>query len=149
MGLSSRTQQLATGLAALALVAACTSAEQGQQNEIMEAIEREIQLPAEAAALDRYARAYKRASPTRIVAFYFIRYGKPNSFSCTAASENGPSNGQILMRCPPPDGMAAGERRWLDDAMSLPGADDGGCDYVDVEYDLDTKSFVRVSCHGN
>ena len=135
-------------LAAILLIAGCTPAEQPQQAEIMDAIELDVQVPSGAPPLNRFARTYKYASSARVVAFYFVPDDKPDERFCSRIKEGGPQNGQVLLGCPPPEGMKAGERRWLNDDVSLPDVNDGGCNYIDVEYDLKSKSVIRADCHG-
>lgn len=48
----------------------------------------------------------------------------------------------------PPDGMKQGERRWVTNDGALPQVSDGGCDYIDVEFDLVTATVTRLACHG-
>lgn len=135
-------------LAATFMIAGCTSPEQPRHTEIMDAIEHDIQMPSGARPLNQFSRTYKYASSTRVVAFYFVPDEKPDERFCKATKDSGPNNGQVLLGCPPPEGMKAGERRWLNDDVSLPDVNDGGCNYIDVEYDLKSMSLTRADCHG-
>lgn len=114
----------------------------------MDAIERDIRLPPGARPLKEFARTYKFASPSRVVAFYFIPSKQHDEWFCQMAKKGGPTNGQIVLGCPSPDGLRAGERRWLGDDVSLPDVCDGGCGYIDVEYDLKSKAVTSAHCHG-
>jgi len=133
---------------AILLIVGCTSPEQRRQTEIMDAIEHDVQIPFDARPLTQFARTYKYASSTRVVAFYFIPHDEPDEWFCKGAKEGGPTNGQVLLGCRPPDGMKAGERRWLSDDVCLPYVNDGGCNYVDIEYDLRSQSVIRADCNG-
>jgi hypothetical protein len=133
---------------AIFCVSACTSPEERRHAEIMNAIEHGIRLPPGSKSLNRYARTYKYASPSRVIAFYFIPDDKHDEWFCKGAKVGGPTNGQILLACAPPDGMTPGERRWLGDKVFLPDVSDGGCTYVDVEYDLKSKAVIHAYCHG-
>ncbi|MEO5493350.1 MAG: hypothetical protein ABIR08_04905 [Sphingomonas sp.] len=114
---------------------------------LMIKIESKMRLPAGSGTIDRFARAYKFASPTRVIALYFVPDdGKGKSF-CSEAKKGG-SKGEIALFCPPPDGMKVGERRWFSDNASLPVVFDGGCSYVDVEYDLKAETVIFSKCHG-
>jgi hypothetical protein len=135
-------------LAPIFLIAGCTSSEQPQHTKIMDAIEQGVQMPSEARPLNQFSRTYKYASSNRVVAFYFVADDKPDDRFCSRTKEGGRKNGQVLLACPPPEGMKAGERRWLNEDVSLPDVNDGGCSYIDVEYDLKSKSVTRADCHG-
>ncbi|WP_179042531.1 hypothetical protein [Sphingobium lactosutens] len=135
-------------LPAMLLTVSCTSSEQRRHLEIMDAIEHAVQIPSGAGPMSQFARTYKYASPTRVVAFYFIPDETTDELFCEGAKEGGPKNGQVLLGCPPPDGMKAGERRWLNNDVFLPDINDGGCNYIDIEYDLKSKLFIRAECHG-
>ena len=137
-----------SSIAAMLLIAGCSMPEQRQHTESMDAIENNVQIPSGAGPIIKFARTYKYASSTRVVAFYFVPDDKPDEAFCKGAKEGGPTNGQILLGCPPPDGMKAGERRWVSDDVFLPDVNDGGCNYIDVEYDLKSKSVTYANCHG-
>ena len=114
----------------------------------MNAIERSIQLPSGAKSLNQYARIYKHASSTLVAAFYFIPDDEHDEWFCKGTKEGGPTNGQTLLACPPPDGMRAGERRWLGEKVFLPKVSDGGCYYIDLQYDLKSGTVTHAQCQG-
>jgi hypothetical protein len=116
--------------------------------EIMDDIESKVQLPPRAQLLEYYARAYTYASSTRVAALYFRPLDNQDFEFCEGAKSYGADNGQILLGCPPPDGMKRNERRWLGNGTLLPVVDDGGCAYINVEYDLTTKTVIRAYCNG-
>ncbi len=112
----------------------------------MDTVERQISLPRGSLPLRAYARAYAPLSKDRVSALYF----RPMTefTSCREAKDGGPTNGQIVLLCPPPDGIRAGERRWLNDSLLLPSVSDGGCAFIDVEFDTRAKRVVLARCHG-
>ena len=125
----------------------CTPHIRPEQTAIMDLVERQITLPRGAKPLTAYARAYAETSKDRVSALYFCPDAEFSS--CRGAKAGGPSNGQIVLLCPPPEGMQAGERRWLDNSQSLPSVSDGGCAYVDVEFNIPAKKVVLAQCHGD
>ena len=133
-------------LAVTLVIVGCASTDERRHTNLMNNIEKEIQLPPGAAKISQYARAYKFDSHDRITAFYFIPQNVDGF--CQGAKRGGRTNGQIALACPPPDGMKAGERRWFDNDVYLPEVNDGGCNYIDVEYDLKTNAVTYAQCHG-
>lgn len=118
-----------------------------EQNAIMDTIERQISLPQGSSPLGSYARVYAPSSEDRVSAVYF----RPNaSFpSCSEARAGGPTNGQVALLCPPPDGIKAGERRWLTNSELFPVVCDAGCSFVDVEFDVRSKKVISARCQGS
>jgi len=116
---------------------------------LMNAIENRVELPAGSKPLDRYARTYKFASANRISAAYFIPDTRFINDACQSAKSGGSKNGQIVMLCPPPDGMKAGERRWFDRETYLPAQSDGGCSYIEIEYSITFDTVITIRCNGN
>ena len=115
---------------------------------LMDTIETRVELPAGSKPLDRYARAYKFTSQHRASATYFIPDTRFRDASCQAAKAGGSRNGQILMLCPPPDGMEAGERRWFDHRTYLPAQSDGGCSFIEIEYSITSDTVISTRCNG-
>lgn len=133
---------------ALTLGLAGCDAQTGEA-DMTSAIEREIRLPVGAHPLNAYARVYAYAPDDKVVAIYFFP-SKPDQRLCEEEREiefKERSEGASRF-CPPPKGLIAGERRWITDYTMLPGAHDGGCNYIDVEYDMKAHSFAHVACHG-
>lgn len=112
----------------------------------MKMIERQVSLPKGASLLKTYARAYAPSSKDRVSALYF----RPEAsfFSCAEAKIIGPTNGKIAILCPPPDGIKAGEQHWLTNTRLLPSLSDGGCAYIDLEFDVPSKKVIPAQCHG-
>jgi hypothetical protein len=122
--------------------------EDRQQADQMRVIEQNIELPAGSEALDRYARVYKSGRSNHIEAVFFIPSENTLDGSCRSSKSYGPSNGQILMLCPPPDGMTAGESRWLSDGVHLPDKSDGGCSLIQIEYSIALNEVISAICNG-
>jgi hypothetical protein len=131
------------------IVIGCAPAEQSQRDELMKVIEQRVELPSGSAPLTRYARAYKFAEPERVTAVYFL---PDNSFieeSCQSAKSSGRTNGQIVLFCPPPDGMRADESRWFENDVHLPDQMDGGCSFIVIEYSIALKTIISANCNGH
>lgn len=131
----------------LLCVGGCSPHVRSEQTVIMDMIERQISLPKGARPLKTYARAYAPSSNERVSALYF----RPDASlsSCAGAKAGGPTNGQIALLCPPPDGFKAGERRWLTNSRLLPSVSDGGCAFIDVEFDIPSTKIISAQCHGS
>lgn len=114
----------------------------------MDDIERKVKVPPEAGNLDHFARTYAFVSPDRVWGFYFVPQNNYDSTGCKDARKYEPMyTGGIALFCPPPDGMAAGERRWFS-KDDQPDVTDGGCDYMYVDYDVKSETIIRSRCHG-
>ncbi|MEC3950719.1 hypothetical protein [Sphingobium sp. HWE2-09] len=123
--------------------------EQNQETKVISTIEREVRLPSGSHPLKAYSRVYAYAPDNRVMAIYLLPE-HPNPKLCEEEKEierKEKSRGGSRF-CPPPYGLVAGEQRWIENYRMLPGANDGGCDYIDVEYDLTSKKFLQVACHG-
>ncbi|WP_313808281.1 hypothetical protein [Sphingobium sp.] len=123
--------------------------EYSRESRVISAIERQIQLPTDAYPLRAYSRVYAYAPDNKVVAIYLLP-SKPDQRLCEEEKEierkeNGEGASQF---CLPPKGLIAGEQRWIKDYQMLPGAHDGGCKFIDVQYDLNSKNFLQVACHG-
>lgn len=137
-----------TALFAILCFSACSSPEERRQAAIMDSIEQQVKLSADAEPIERYARTYAFKSRDRVSAVYFLP-DLANDEACRVAKGYGPkSAGAVARLCPPPDGMKAGERRWFRDADSLPLISDGGCQNIDVEFDLNAGSVIFAHCQG-
>ena len=116
----------------------------------MDTVERQVRLPTGAVALERYARAYAFGPNDRVAAYYFLPDERRDVSDCRGAQAGGALNaGQIALICPPPIGMEPGERRWCATERHLPVVYDGGCSYIEVEFDMRRDSIVRVECNGS
>jgi len=135
-------------LAALLWLSGCAQTEEHQRAELIGKIEQSIHLPVGAYPLSAYARVYKFSSQDRVTAFYFVPDVKHDQWFCDGAKKGGRTNGQVALACPPPKGMKADERRWFGDDVYLPDVCDGGCGYIDVEYNVKSGSVISAKCHG-
>lgn len=115
----------------------------------MNRIEHMIQLPVGAGSLQSYARAYHFSSRRKVRATYFRAAERSDYAYCGRILRMGPRlSGDAAAVCPPPIGMRAGERRWFDDHVFLPGVCDGGCIQVNIEYDVSTGRITLAQCNG-
>lgn len=115
----------------------------------MDAIESQVRLPPGAAPLDAYARAYALAPADRVVAFYFTPMDQLIDEECQAIKAAAPaSRQQIVLLCPPPEGMRAGERRWFG-GNRLPVVEDGRCSFLNIEFDLARQVVTSAECNGH
>lgn len=150
-----RARLRARGLARLVFVlpalaiSSCAAADDPGHEQIMDRIEAKLRLPAGASPLGAYARTYAYAADGKVVGNYFVPMASsPADAFCQGAKRYGRDNGQIALACPPPDGMAAGQRRWYAKPGMLPQVDDGGCAFVDIEFDPKTSAVLSAECHG-
>ena len=44
--------------------------------------------------------------------------------------------------------VAAGERRWYDSVENLPKVFDGGCIFIEINYDVEAHAVISVRCNG-
>lgn len=86
---------------------------------MMDRIESQLQLPPNAYELTEYGRYYARDGE-RVVAVYLAAGGE----------------------------VRAGERRWVADKRGLPIYFDGGCDVINIVYDLSTEIVEQSFCDG-
>lgn len=141
-----------TGLTYLTLTACAAKAD--APVDLLDEIEAMVKLPSGALELDEYGRAYA-FSDGKVVAHYLVPMSfepEPND-GCAEALADGTTR-------PCEDGweaefdaiydnqIAAGERRWFDDARDLPFMNDGGCSMVSFEYFPEEKRFARIECNG-
>lgn len=118
--------------------------------ELMDRIEKSVDLPQGASALNHYARYYAKVEDGHIRAIYLRPYEEkdPND-SCSRVGIDGELED---VPCPEPDVsypiLKSGQRIWLDDQENLPFLLDGGCQLVEVKYDSVTMSFESVRCNG-
>ncbi|WP_443969595.1 hypothetical protein [Sphingobium sp. CR28] len=120
---------------------------------IIAAIESKVRLPVNARPLDAYARFYAYGPDDVVVGNYLIPPSEPDLKLCEeekAIEKKENVEGESASRyCPPPRGVGAGEHRWMSNYKWLPGGYDGGCNYIDVIYDLASERFLKVECHGS
>ena len=118
------------GLAAGALlaVAACSTAEEREHDDLMDRIEQQIRLPERAYNFKRYARYYAFGPNGQV----YVEYVVP----IDAEQQNGFYD------------LPAGARRWVDDYRNLPAISDGGCMVVYAEFDPAAGTMGVPRCNG-
>lgn len=131
----------------LMVASGCNPVDQTTHADLVQTIEQSIELPAGSEPLESYARVYKSVGRDRISAVYFIPDRMFIDEICQSAKSSGPTNGQLAMLCPPPDGMRAGESRWVGDDVHLPVQSDGGCSYIEIEYSIARKAITSARCN--
>jgi len=111
----------------------------------MDEIESKVVMPGRAEPLHHYARAYAYGPNNAVVAAYFIPSAESDNRWCNRARAEGAEDGQLALFCSPPVGMVSGERRWF---KHLPFETDGGCSWIEIEFDLTTRVIEYAVCHG-
>jgi hypothetical protein len=126
------------------LTVACTS-DHADNKKLVGQIEQSIKLPKGALEIQAYARYYARKGNT-VYASYIVEQSdwrevvrKECSLQAKGYPCNDPNYGVI----------EAGQRRWVEKRDYLPFMNGGGCNYVDIEYDVERKSFSTISCSGS
>lgn len=139
----------------LTLLAAAGHPQDDGERALMREIEAAIILPRGANPLASYGRNYAREG-TRIVAVFATPpvFSGGGCFMVSADLKSRPCTDEEIAgnrkaeREYAASQAAAGESRWFEDRRSLPLVFDGGCSFIDVEYDPAGKRFVSVACHG-
>ena len=116
----------------------------------MDEIEASISLPTGASEIDSYARYYTKSENGLVNAVYLSPFEKPDpNDSC---SEIMPDDSLKDVPCPKTEYaypiLESGQRVWLKDFRNIPIVFDGGCSYIEIEYDLKTQKYVSVQCNG-
>lgn len=114
-------------LTVVAFLSACSNSDERKSAETMDKIEKLIVLPEGAAALDQYAR------------YYVQKEGKVYALYDTPLPYMPVESGLPLK---------AGQREWLGENQDLPVVLDGGCNVIDVVFDLNAQEFERNECNG-
>ncbi len=122
------------------LAVACSKSEVQQQGQLMDEVERQVQLPKEALRLDDYARFYAPAANDEILGTYVVP-AEDTGHDCEKLVSSS-------VRCPSlSKGLKAGQRQWLDNSKLLPVADRPGCAVVNVVYDPATGEVDQAFCN--
>ncbi len=138
------------------LLAACDG-QATRHRTLMEEIERSICLPQGAYPLTHYARHYAFADRSRITATYVTQRNSidPARISGIIVDDvwRPLTAGEITaMKVEQAQTLAiwgeAGKRYWHDRIDDVPMIDDGGCEQVNVTYDVAAKRFDYVMCNG-
>ena len=116
----------------------------------MDQIERQVRLPEGARSIEDYARYYAQSSNSKIIAKYLvpISYDLGPDEGCEELLENFSSREVRCEPLPAFPGIAAGERKWLEDEGELPSMSDGGCMQVTVIYDRAKSAVTSALCNG-
>ncbi|MFL9839489.1 hypothetical protein ABS767_00815 [Sphingomonas sp. ST-64] len=140
--------------------AACSQQGASQQERVMRAIEKAVQLPAGARPLDQYSRNYASRPDGKIVGIYVI--SQPAD---AQASEDGcevmlkdlgsrPCNEAEKAEIAGQEKAAADlfgqadQSRWFDDYRDLPRMLDGGCDLIEIVFDPKSHRVQSALCNG-
>jgi hypothetical protein len=127
------------------------------EQALMNEIEQAAELPSKSSPIQNYGRYYAVKDKDRIIAVYLLPAVKSdpedgcstfdkhfNLRPCTtkeiaAIMESKAQRDAYYLR--------AGERRWYATANELPHRADGGCSIVTIEYDPQTRRFLRIECN--
>jgi hypothetical protein len=114
----------------------------------MDQIEHDVTLPTGAHPLSNYARYYAFAGGG-VHAVYVIPWDdKAMSADNGCEERNGTTkhgfNCQISL-----NPLKAGERRWLADSRDLPIEFEGGCDVIELDFNVHKRRISNVACHLN
>lgn len=137
------------------LLSSCTNLS-SQEEELMNAIERAVILSPPMKSLDAYGRYYRYAEPGNIAAVYLIPAPSSEPEGCSVMTENDMRDctaeevDELRQRAATevPRELPAGARRWVDKATEIPEINDGGCQQVNILYDVATRRFLRLECNG-
>jgi hypothetical protein len=146
-------------LAALIALAAASAPGRSTHEALMDEIERQVRLPAEARPLDEYGRYYFFEGKGRVRAL-FVHALDPrddgSSPSHLGCAEGVTIRGRPALRaipCPADPAarryLRAGHRQWVAGRSAAPAIHDGGCKVVHLTFDLRTRKAGHVSCNGH
>ena len=133
----------------IVLLTACSTAEERKQKSLMDQIERTVRLPNGAHPLNAYARYYAFQNGG-VHAVYVIPWDRTPLLdkACGERSGNATTshegNCQILLAP-----LKAGQRRWLGQSRDLPIEFEGGCEVVEMDFDVGRGQVANVACHQN
>ena len=130
------------------LLLACTTSEQRQHNQVMDAVEARLKLPHGAGKLSEYARHYALDERGLVVGVYSPGYRAPSpNETCEELLEDMTTR-TVPCEEPPGDRLPAGQRQWVGDTSKLPGISDGGCSVITVIYDPNAGIVKSANCNG-
>jgi hypothetical protein len=144
----------------LAILALACSAQSSEQTAIMRAIEASVVLPEGADALEEYSRNYAVGPDGRIMAYYVIPSDPiiaDEDDGCEVMLEDlesRPCTSEEVAEMVRDDQARAarmgkvGQSRWFESYGELPLVLDGGCNFIEIIYDPQTKRIERVECNG-
>lgn len=126
----------------------------------MRSIEAAVVLPKGAGALDEYSRNYAVGRDGKIIAYYVIPFATSiteGEDGCEVMLENlesRPCTDEEVAEMVRDDLAQAerrgraGQSRWFDSYGELPLVLDGGCGFIEIIYDPETKRIERAECNG-
>ena len=137
-------------IAAVHLLAACTTPEQRERDRLTDQIEARVKLPKGAGRLADYARHYAIDEKGLIVGVYSRGFRWPDpDHACEELLEDFSTR---MVPCPfdsDVDHLRAGQRGWVDHPDRLPSIMDGGCGVVTVVYDPKASKVRDTYCNGH
>jgi hypothetical protein len=143
-------------LVALAALNASSAPRPSARESLMNEIEGQVRLPAEAEPLSAYGRYYAFGGKGKVEARYLLPLGStsplPADSSCEEMVIVGDDIGAREVPCTPPADrsrfLKAGQRRWYSNPEAIPMIFDGGCMVVHVTFDLKTRKVEHIYCNG-
>lgn len=130
------------------MLAGCSEVS-SEREKLAGKIERSVVLPANARALEDYARYYAKNADGSVSAVYVV-HGEGHREAVARACRK---IDDAPFPCPVAGGelrlVEAGESMWVDEAIDLPGMSGGGCSHVDISYQPREGAFARVECNGD
>jgi hypothetical protein len=135
---------------AVLMLAACSSPEERKRADIMDVVERSVQLPNGARHLDEYARYYAFGGQNEVVAVYILPgLDNPQGEGCEELDDDLTGN-VVPCSLPSREGkeVAAGQRQWLDDFHNLPVASDSKCGVVSLIFNSANRRVEDLTCVG-
>jgi hypothetical protein len=142
----------------LLAVSGCNHAP-SREATLMDEIERSVVLPKSAEPLSAYGRNYAFADQGRVVVATYLIPSPPIPVGkrCQVMLANGslrPCTKEQIAEQVSSDARAAaaetpaGRRRWFRTPNDLPYISDGGCQQVDVQFDIASHRILAVACNG-
>ena len=130
------------------LLASCSS-EERQHRALMDQIEKQVQLPKGAGALNDYARIYTIGGNDQVIAIYVLPsvVERAADQECEDLTTTGTTR---MVPCVSPQvrKIKAGERSWVPTSASLPFEDVPGCEVITLAYSLRDRRFEELGCVG-
>lgn len=137
-------------IAAILLLAGCTTPEQDQRDKLTDLIESRVKLPEGAGRLANYARYYALDDKGNVVGVYAPGYQSPNpDLGCEELLANFTSREVQCVWPKKGDDLLAGQRGWVNGTNRLPIINDGGCGVVTLIYDLKRGLVKDIYCNGD
>ncbi len=117
--------------------------ETAETSAIMDVIENEVSIPSSGRTLDEYVRYYSFTANGEVSVVYITPINVSESVIC--------DDEEVISICTPEGRRIsfaeAGTRMWLNDFDLIPGMDDGGCNYIQFEFDPATSNILNFRCN--